>query len=119
IDFFFSSRRRHTRSKRDWSSDVCSSDLIFGISVLSMKRVPCFYHATWTIRIYRRCGVEYALCHREEWGGTAAGNRTGGRRDGTIAQVCGIYPGSNEDSGNRGILILAITRDFFRKKFII
>src|SRR5699024_5890184 len=26
--FFFSSRRRHTRSKRDWSSDVCSSDLI-------------------------------------------------------------------------------------------
>src|SRR5699024_3818080 len=27
IDFFYSSRRRHTRSKRDWSSDVCSSDL--------------------------------------------------------------------------------------------
>src|SRR6266496_5889990 len=27
--FFFSSRRRHTRSLRDWSSDVCSSDLIF------------------------------------------------------------------------------------------
>src|SRR5699024_11854777 len=27
-DFFFSSRRRHTRSKRDWSSDVCSSDLV-------------------------------------------------------------------------------------------
>src|SRR6266496_5894538 len=26
--FFFSSRRRHTRSLRDWSSDVCSSDLI-------------------------------------------------------------------------------------------
>src|SRR5699024_12016454 len=25
--FFISSRRRHTRSKRDWSSDVCSSDL--------------------------------------------------------------------------------------------
>src|SRR5207249_9503710 len=28
IFFFFSSRRRHTRSKRDWSSDVCSSDLL-------------------------------------------------------------------------------------------
>src|SRR5256712_10454499 len=27
IVFFFSSRRRHTRSDRDWSSDVCSSDL--------------------------------------------------------------------------------------------
>src|SRR2546422_4867378 len=30
--FFFSSRRRHTRCSRDWSSDVCSSDL--GIALL-------------------------------------------------------------------------------------
>src|SRR5436305_8159807 len=28
--FFFSSRRRHTRCGRDWSSDVCSSDLELG-----------------------------------------------------------------------------------------
>src|SRR5260370_28756105 len=28
IFFFFSSRRRHTRFKCDWSSDVCSSDLL-------------------------------------------------------------------------------------------
>src|SRR5206468_5758462 len=28
VSFFFSSRRRHTRSDRDWSSDVCSSDLL-------------------------------------------------------------------------------------------
>src|SRR5207237_5678884 len=27
VAFFFSSRRRHTRFKCDWSSDVCSSDL--------------------------------------------------------------------------------------------
>src|SRR5690606_40018220 len=27
VCFFFSSRRRHTRFSRDWSSDVCSSDL--------------------------------------------------------------------------------------------
>src|SRR5690625_1263337 len=27
--FFFSSRRRHTRWPRDWSSDVCSSDLLY------------------------------------------------------------------------------------------
>src|SRR6266536_1263939 len=27
VCFFFSCRRRHTRSTRDWSSDVCSSDL--------------------------------------------------------------------------------------------
>src|SRR5690625_5622922 len=30
FSFFFSSRRRHTRWPRDWSSDVCSSDLPFG-----------------------------------------------------------------------------------------
>src|SRR3712207_8697672 len=29
--FFFSSRRRHTRYWRDWSSDVCSSDLTAGL----------------------------------------------------------------------------------------
>src|SRR6266487_5604227 len=29
-DFFFSSRRRHTRWTGDWSSDVCSSDLLAG-----------------------------------------------------------------------------------------
>ena len=28
VFFFFSSRRRHTRCSRDWSSDVCSSDLM-------------------------------------------------------------------------------------------
>ena len=28
VVFFFSSRRRHTRLQGDWSSDVCSSDLI-------------------------------------------------------------------------------------------
>src|SRR5699024_7877541 len=38
--FFFSSRRRHTRSKRDWSSDVCSSDL----PSQRRKRPPCAGH---------------------------------------------------------------------------
>src|SRR2546421_8884967 len=33
--FFFSSRRRHTRSDRDWSSDVCSSDL--GLNLASAR----------------------------------------------------------------------------------
>src|SRR6266511_5074090 len=32
--FFFSSRRRHTRFSRDWSSDVCSSDLTGAALVL-------------------------------------------------------------------------------------
>src|SRR5689334_25333851 len=31
--FFFSSRRRHTRWNCDWSSDVCSSDLVLGLQI--------------------------------------------------------------------------------------
>src|SRR5207245_4198585 len=31
--FFFSSRRRHTRCYRDWSSDVCSSDLLISFVI--------------------------------------------------------------------------------------
>src|SRR5205809_8003050 len=39
--FFFSSRRRHTRCSRDWSSDVCSSDLdVFYLSVEFRHRFP-------------------------------------------------------------------------------
>src|SRR5260221_6757863 len=39
--FFFSSRRRHTRSLCDWSSDVCSSDLL-------MVRPDSASASTWT-----------------------------------------------------------------------
>src|SRR2546426_6111205 len=43
--FFFSSRRRHTRLQGDWSSDVCSSDLIteWGIHDITGK-----YAFKWT-----------------------------------------------------------------------
>src|SRR6266496_5320358 len=38
--FFFSSRRRHTRSLRDWSSDVCSSDLATGHAAAQRAIAP-------------------------------------------------------------------------------
>src|SRR3712207_8369786 len=41
--FFFSSRRRHTRYWRDWSSDVCSSDL-------ASARGPCAASALLLLR---------------------------------------------------------------------
>src|SRR5687768_18035930 len=55
--FFFSSRRRHTRCSRDWSSDVCSSDLL----IEANGAIPCgpypgpvaraiFNSAKWLIR---------------------------------------------------------------------
>src|SRR6266496_5088065 len=39
VVFFFSSRRRHTRSLRDWSSDVCSSDLCWLEQLLLRARL--------------------------------------------------------------------------------
>src|SRR5260370_14068663 len=40
--FFFSSRRRHTRFKCDWSSDVCSSDLVS--LLVTLKGLPLAYN---------------------------------------------------------------------------
>ena len=39
--FFFSSRRRHTRCSCDWSSDVCSSDLVAMVALPLAPRVAC------------------------------------------------------------------------------
>src|SRR5258705_71763 len=44
--FFFSSRRRHTRCLSDWSSDVCSSDLIRGQFHHMIDIVPTILEAT-------------------------------------------------------------------------
>src|SRR5256884_596947 len=40
--FFFSSRRRHTRCSRDWSSDVCSSDLFFGALAMFLGTIGIY-----------------------------------------------------------------------------
>src|SRR5256884_4044711 len=47
--FFFSSRRRHTRCSRDWSSDVCSSDLaaVFGDSLRTHHLSQWLYAKTF------------------------------------------------------------------------
>src|SRR5690606_39798463 len=42
---FFSSGRRHTRFSRDWSSDVCSSDLGQGVGALRIEGEPQGAHA--------------------------------------------------------------------------
>src|SRR5690606_23114072 len=45
--FFFSSRRRHTRFSRDWSSDVCSSDLARPAGVCS-QMAQSNIHSAWS-----------------------------------------------------------------------
>src|SRR5256884_396260 len=57
--FFFSSRRRHTRCSRDWSSDVCSSDLVYYASVdfgCSLLQPSSQFSA------YIQSGSAFALC---------------------------------------------------------
>src|SRR2546429_2847189 len=60
--FFFSSRRRHTRCSRDWSSDVCSSDLAFP-TVVDPDLAPPGMHVMSTQVQY----APYAL-RRGGWG---------------------------------------------------
>src|SRR4030043_420984 len=58
--FFFSSRRRHTRCSRDWSSDVCSSDL-------PEKQISLFWEDKHTTR-FGRMGLSFQKFqrHRQE-----------------------------------------------------
>src|SRR3712207_6888407 len=61
VSFFFSSRRRHTRYWRDWSSDVCSSDLENIVAAVLSHRLVVLLGVgliVWaTPRLARRCGV--------------------------------------------------------------
>src|SRR5260370_40773381 len=68
--FFFSSRRRHTRFKCDWSSDVCSSDLegaflepvvTVTLGNLGPGAVPALVQALGDPDVRVRRGTAYAL----------------------------------------------------------
>src|SRR5207302_6218475 len=55
--FFFSSRRRHTRFSRDWSSDVCSSDLVAPLKKIGMAAMAAFMFP-FALAV----GVEFLFC---------------------------------------------------------
>src|SRR2546429_6819416 len=81
--FFFSSRRRHTRCSRDWSSDVCSSDLAFAapLEVLKSADLPvagamfAAFKSPWPARIVLTAG----LFDLKRGGGGERGDLGGGR----------------------------------------
>src|SRR5699024_12419277 len=72
--FLFSSRRRYTRSKRDWSSDVCSSDLIFdeGLKIFSAAE---FDHGK---KVVEKDGKHYTYYHSKIYKTDASGELTFG-----------------------------------------
>src|SRR5215217_9611987 len=61
--FFFSSRRRHTRYWRDWSSDVCSSDLAAGGHGRALY--VCYEHSEEFL-LERLIAMESALAGEED-----------------------------------------------------
>src|SRR5258707_5036280 len=66
---FFSSRRRHTRYRRDWSSDVCSSDLATVTALVIVQAALC--GATFTDRPAREVAfnalTNYYKCRDGRW----------------------------------------------------
>src|SRR5690606_40369328 len=108
--FFFSSRSRHTRFSRDWSSDVCSSDLaadartdsdffliartdaiaVEGVDAAIERAIRCveagadgiFAEAAYDLPTYKRFVEEIgrASCRERVWGRERAGGRE--RQDG-------------------------------------
>src|SRR3989440_5214150 len=68
--FFFSSRRRHTRSDRDWSSDVCSSDLISDEADFSLPPLIRFVDAQGKFQTGKF--IAWASVHPAVWPRTIA-----------------------------------------------
>src|SRR5690606_40800972 len=73
--FFFSSRRRHTRFSRDWSSDVCSSDLDTAMRyqddgtplvVLAGKDYGSGSSRDWAAKGSRLLGIRAVIAERSE-----------------------------------------------------
>src|SRR5205809_1899551 len=63
--FFFSSRRRHTRCSRDWSSDVCSSDLQH--SVVAEAYLTLAHGYAERVGDYRMLGNVWSLLGILSW----------------------------------------------------
>src|SRR5690606_41071623 len=60
--FFFSSRRRHTRFSRDWSSDVCSSDLrIYSFMMVSCDFMSVFVGGLFELLIPLHIVIDHSL----------------------------------------------------------
>src|SRR3712207_8976063 len=64
--FFFSSRRRHTRYWRDWSSDVCSSDLRYPSMKELMMNLALWIVAGLLAVVYLLSGIGKLIVSKEK-----------------------------------------------------
>src|SRR5688572_31423038 len=63
--FFFSSRRRHTRFDCDWSSDVCSSDLLADVDGLELAHLVAVHDARHDVRPHEDAVVREDVDRRQ------------------------------------------------------
>src|SRR5690606_16045992 len=81
VCFFFSSRRRHTRFSRDWSSDVCSSDLAKALGADYVVNYRNERFEGEVRRLTKRKGVDVVFEHvgADTWNGSLLCLKRGGR----------------------------------------
>src|SRR5260221_3024324 len=100
--FFFSSRRRHTRSLCDWSSDVCSSDL----GAIRKRKIPVIRG-----RLERPLvGSEVEFTRDQRAGSLAAGSRTGRRVALEPAHVPQLYQFARRQPGGHAHQVIQVRR---------
>src|SRR6185295_6974531 len=100
--FFFSSRRRHTRYWRDWSSDVCSSDLVQAVAKLAERRsLPAWV----SLDPWMGCGIGTCLgcVVRTQKAGEAKPKYRCGCTDGPVFDAADVvWWGETESRAARG-----------------
>src|SRR2546426_5639984 len=85
-DFFFSSRRRHTRLQGDWSSDVCSSDLeVFGFGPDADKEESLVVRIWRDLRAADGGVPRFPVCTRA---GTKAGRSAARSEERRVGKEC-------------------------------
>src|SRR5690606_41977922 len=105
VCFFFSSRRRHTRFSRDWSSDVCSSDLA---------------QIVYSCPVWPPCDKELQMAF--DYGSIGLGIKNPFRLEGVVIATRGALQRSEErrvgksvDLGGRGRMSEKTKRDQYRR----
>src|SRR3989442_4578909 len=100
--FFFSSRRRHARCGRDWSSDVCSSDLTFDLNISQKGGIqagPVLNIKASKVELNPSGGAGAAA---GGGGGAAAGAGAGAASGGSGGAAAGAGGGAAAGAGGAG-----------------
>src|SRR2546429_2560424 len=108
IFFFFSSRRRHTRCSRDWSSDVCSSDLLKGTSTERQPSAPTPGGAGSTANAEQTAKPSGPSSGGSESGGAGGIGRPGGGGTADLQQMINRMPAATLADLQKGDAVMVV-----------